>query len=103
MTRTIRVTPYAQAEVLQAADWYDTQRPHWGQLFLEAYLQTIEHIRWNPNSYQRVGRACRRAVMLRFPFIVVYRITDDTIDIIGVLPTRASPAQLSTRVEDTSH
>jgi hypothetical protein len=46
-----------------------------------------------------VGRheAIRRAVLHRFPFVVVYQIGDETITVLAVMPSRASSAVAALR------
>ena len=69
---TVHLRPEAEADVSDAARWYEAQRSGLGSEFLDEVLRTLSSISEYPDPYPRVSGDVRRAVMRRFPFGVFY-------------------------------
>ena len=80
----------ARSEIANAAIWYEGQGIGLGAEFLRAVDVTISSIQHNPEQYQRVRGRTRRAVLRRFPYSVVYVLTDDEIVVVGCVHGRLS-------------
>ncbi len=91
MTIAVYVRPEAQADIEQASDWYERQRPGLGGDFLDEVLDTFDRVAENPQSYPVVHRQTRRAVIHRFPFGAFYRIEDDAIMVLAVMHGSRNP------------
>ena len=57
---------------LEAAIWYDNERPGLGDEFVAEFEQCMMRIAADPNSYSIVRNKVRRALMHRFPYSVYY-------------------------------
>lgn len=88
---TLTIHPAALTEAETAARWYEDSRPGHGMTFRREVDQVIGRIGDHPAGYQLLGDRFRRAFLRRFPFVVVYRIVADEIEIIAIVPTRADP------------
>ncbi len=66
------LTPDAHADVLLAAEQYDSQRPNLGLAFLDEFQRTTSLIREAPLLSTLVDAPVRRALMGRFPFGVFF-------------------------------
>jgi hypothetical protein len=66
------LTPDAHADILHAADYYNTQRPGLGFDFLNEFEDTISLIREAPLLFTVVDAPIRRALVHRFPYGVFY-------------------------------
>lgn len=95
MTRPIELTERALAEAAAAAEWYESRRPGHGRAFRLEFDHALSSIADHPEGYQAINERFRRAFLRRFPFVVVYRILPDLVEITGVLPTRSDPTVLS--------
>ena len=73
----------AHADVLQAADYYNTQSPGLGFDFLDEFEDTISLIREAPLLFTVVDAPIRRALVRRFPYgVFCVPSSDDTPDVV---------------------
>jgi plasmid stabilization system protein ParE len=87
----------ARSEIAEAADWYEGQNVGLGAEFLRAVELAISSIGRNPEQYQRIRGRLRRAVLRRFPYSVVYVLSDDEIIIVGCTHGRRDPKRWQER------
>jgi toxin ParE1/3/4 len=86
----IRTHDEAEQELLDAAAWYDEQRPGLGERFLAAYEHAVERLPDMPRLHARVpgmpsGREIRHTMTPGFPYVVVYEVLkDDDLVILAV-------------------
>lgn len=64
------IRPEANAEIHEAAHWYDASRPGLGHDFLRAFRAATDPLRRNPLHYQIVFEEMRRVLLRRFPYSV---------------------------------
>ncbi len=87
------VTPDAHADVLQAAEHYNAQRPNLGLDFLDEFEHATSLIRETPLLATLIDPPIRRALLKRFPYGVFY--TPGTLDepdvIVAVVDLRQEP------------
>lgn len=84
-----RVLPDAEAEMLSAALWYEGQRSGLGEEFYYQILATIEAIGRDPERfpvYEASTDTCERhrALVKRFPYVVIYEIFDGSVLIVAI-------------------
>ena len=85
------VRPEAQADLIEARDWYTRQRAELGDEFVDAAEELLEQIRAAPESYAQALKNVRRAKVRRFPYVVYYRILDDRTEVLAVLHGSRDP------------
>lgn len=87
----------ALAEIEAAAATLDEVRPGHGTAFRHEVDAIFDAVKQYPRLYQRVGlhETIRRAVLHRFPFVIVYQIGDETITVLAVMPSRAKPTKVT--------
>jgi plasmid stabilization system protein ParE len=98
MNRRLRLRRAAKADIDSAFDWYELQTVGLGADFLEALNICLTQIQQNPFLYPIVHRETRRAVLRRFPYSVLYLVTDNSIIVIGCFHARRNPATWLGRV-----
>ena len=91
-----RVLTAAELEVIEAAVWYDEQRPNLGDEFLQELAGAFERIRTDPLLFGRLeqfaGRdEVRRCLVSRFPYVVIYRYQPEETLVIAVSHVRRKP------------
>lgn len=91
MTRTIIVTPAAEADIAEATNWYDAFGLPLSASFRQALDLILQHIADYPDAHTRVTRGLRRALVHGFPHGVFYRQTENAIEVIAVLHTSRHP------------
>lgn len=79
MIRAVRFEPEAHEELYAAAQWYEEQRPNLGVELVEAVESTLRRIAEAALSFPIVTEppVVRRALVSRFPYAIVYTVTDD--------------------------
>lgn len=65
----------AVADVAEARDWYDLQRPGLGDEFIDAVDSAVDSILEFPDAHPIAYRSSRRFLLARFPYCLYYRVT----------------------------
>jgi toxin ParE1/3/4 len=82
--RQLRFNPLAEAEVFEAARWYEDRSPGLGAAFVDAVHDATTMVLASPKRW-RLVRGTRRYLMGRFPFAVVYRETaEEAVEVVAV-------------------
>jgi plasmid stabilization system protein ParE len=73
----LRLDPRADAEIREAAAWYERQRVGLGIEFIAAIDAAVQRIRQQPQRYSRLETLpeeenIRRLLLDRFPYAVIY-------------------------------
>jgi plasmid stabilization system protein ParE len=72
-------TQAARADLVDAIRWYNTHAPHVVPQFRDALRAAMIRIAENPKEFPPALRDTRRALLSRFPYILVFRETHDAI------------------------
>lgn len=93
MTRPIRMSERASAELYEAVRWYETQRPGLGADLFDAVSHTLNFVESNPQAGAAISADAqtRRIIVRRFPYQVVYRIRPAEIVIVAVAHLKRRP------------
>ncbi len=97
MSLEVHLRPEAEADIEEAARWYEKQREGLGQDFLDELLFAIDTISENPHIFPVVHRHTHRAIIHRFPFGVYYRVEDDLIVIVAAMHGSRHPRRWKQR------
>jgi len=73
----IRFHPEADAELMSAARFYETQQKDLGKRFLASVQGALNKIQVNPLLYHEIEDGVRRCLTMTFPFGIVFRIMPD--------------------------
>ena len=87
MDRQLIVRQEAEADIANAALWYDNREPGLGLEFLYEVNSAIVRALKNPEAFTRVRRnpTVRRVLTRRFPYRVFFIVRTDAIIIFSVL------------------
>ncbi len=94
---TVTLRPEAEADIEDAARWYEERRKGLGDEFLDEVIHTLGSVEENPDLYARVHDEVRQAVTHRFPFAVLYIVDDDHAVVVAVMHARRNPAEWKSR------
>ena len=89
--RNLVLRPAVRADVVEAARWYEEQAEGLGADFLRAVDVAVATIQHNPLQYQQIYGRARRARLRRFPYAVIYYVSDDEIVIVNCIHGRRDP------------
>jgi plasmid stabilization system protein ParE len=98
MSLPIRLLPEARAEFDNDVDRYELQQPGLGLDFVAKVRDVFRRIAANPRLHAVVYRDVRKAVVKRFPYIVLYREDAGEVIVVSVFHTSRDPADWQTRV-----
>ena len=92
MTREVILHPEAETEILQALDWYAERSALAVRAFVYELNGVLLRAARTPDTWPRAFGDNRRIVFPHFPFSLVYRSYDDTIEVIAVAHQRRRPS-----------
>ncbi len=92
MSLPVVFRPQAEAEFEEAQSWYEGCARGLGQEFVTCVQATIEAVRRNPDQFRRVDGDVRRAVVRRFPYVILYLADPESVAIVAVFHTSRDPA-----------
>ena len=96
--RNLTILPEAEQDAAQAYVWYEKQEPGLGEEFLRCVDACIHFIRRNPEIYGVVHENYRRAVVRRFPYVIFYEYSDNTIIVYSVFHCSQDPKKWRSRL-----
>lgn len=87
MNRRLIIRPEAEADILDAAVWYEMRDPDLGLAFTSEIQVSIERALHAPLTHLRLREDphVRRILVRRFPYRVVYIVRADAIVVFAVL------------------
>jgi plasmid stabilization system protein ParE len=91
--RRLRVAPEAEAEAGAAALWYETKRAGLGADFVATIDAALEGILAAPEAFPRwhPDRPFRRCVVARFPFVIFFIVSEQTVEVLAVAHAKRRP------------
>jgi plasmid stabilization system protein ParE len=81
----------AEAEINEAADFYDIKSPGLGSAFIDEIDHAIRHIIKFPDATPVVAAQVRKKVLLRFPYSMLYSVSSDEIRVLAVAHQKRRP------------
>lgn len=82
--KTLRFHPKADREITEAREWYKAHSDVAAQAFALELDHAISRIREAPFRYPVGRRGERQLVLARFPYTILYRVTDSDIFVTAV-------------------
>jgi plasmid stabilization system protein ParE len=89
--RSVGIHPAALDEANAAAEWYGNRSRGAADAFLSELERTIDLISQHPEQYQSHELGTRRAMLHKFPYLIVFREGTGGIEIIAVAHARRKP------------
>lgn len=88
----IELSPAAQIDFDDAADWYGSYSDELRITFIAAIDAALELVRRSPASFPVVsGTQVRRAIVRKFPYIILFTLQSDHIFIYSIFHTSRNP------------
>lgn len=94
---SVRLLPDAIAEAKAAYEWYAERNPSAANAFISELDHGISQIQNSPERWTIHLRGTRKFLLRRFPYGVVYRINQSTIQVIAVAHGRRRPGYWKSR------
>lgn len=87
----LTVDPEASSELRDAATWYEGERAGLGDRFLDAIAVTVERIAEGPHRFPAVGSGLRRALVTRFPHMIIFIAEQERVHIVAFAHAKRRP------------
>jgi plasmid stabilization system protein ParE len=81
----------AEAELNEAADFYDLEHPGLGNLFLDDVERAIEAILQHPKAAPLVRGGVRKKPLVKFPYSLLYSVRPNEIRLLAVAHQKRRP------------
>lgn len=95
MSFAIVIQKEAQADVLQAFNYYEDKQLGVGEKFLEALQDRLRQVAVNPTHFGYIGedpkRVLRDVRLEKFPFLIVFEISGSTVVVYAIHNTYKHP------------
>jgi toxin ParE1/3/4 len=96
---SVRFLPEAREEFDRATDWYADRGQALARDFVARVREVIKSIAAHPQMHALIHGDVRKAVVTRFPYIVLYREEDNKLIVVSVFHTSRNPAEWQSRVD----
>ncbi len=87
----IEFHPEAEVEMLAAAQFYEQRAKNLGVTFLSEVEKSVHKISASPFLYPVLKRKVRRCLVQRFPYGILYVVTEDKIFVVAVMHVHRKP------------
>lgn len=84
-------TAAARADLDAALSWYEAHAPEIMPQFREALRAAVVRIAENPKQFLASSHQTRRALLRRFPYLVIFRETVHAVYVVAVFHTSRDP------------
>ena len=91
------IRPIAAAEIDEAYLWYEAQRIGLGEEFLAEVNGALDTIQEMPELYAVVHRDTRRAMLVRFPYSLLYRLVNKQVIVVACFHGKRDPRRWQSR------
>ena len=90
----------AEDDIFDAYQWYEQQQSGLGEEFIDSLDQAKISILRNPSSYRLWYKKKVRGFLTdRFPFVILYILEKDSINVISVFNTNRNPFEWKKRLK----
>lgn len=85
MTRRVSIREAAEADLREAHEWYETQRPGLGDEFLVSIAEALTRLESDPERFPIYFRGFRRVLTKRFPYRLFFQTAGETVIVFRIL------------------
>ncbi len=95
----VQFHPDATIELIEAAHFYEERQQGLGDRLLDAVEEAIAFIRRHPTIWRPDEQGRRKYRVRRFPFLIIYKIKNNSIYILAIAHTSRRPGYWKKRHE----
>lgn len=85
------IKPRAVQVAKEAFDWYEEQQLGLGELFFQELNNCYDRAESWPNSYAKIKRNYRQAILKTFPYVIVFEVIKTDVIVYAVFHTSRKP------------
>lgn len=98
--RHVEFTNSAKADFVAAFSWYEGRQPGLGESFRRSIEALLSLIARRPDGFPRVDERFRRAVVRRYPYVLVFDFDSERCIVHAVFHTAMQPSRLHARLRN---
>jgi plasmid stabilization system protein ParE len=98
MQHRVRFHPAAVEDAEGGAAWYARRSPRTAERFLDELDRVIDVIAADPDRFPELIVGVRRALFHRFPYYVVFRVTEGNVEVLAIAHGKRRPRFWESRV-----
>ena len=98
MSRGAALTELARDDIRKARRWYRSLHPLLERDFVRSVRTCVDRIVEFPEAHPLVHPNVRKALVGRFPYLVLYRYAAGSVVLIAVFHARRDPVELANRL-----
>lgn len=91
MYYSLEIRPLAALEIIEAYDWYESQKEGLENEFLQELESFHSNLLQNPLSHSYYDKPVRQGKLARFPYNVVYEVIEFKIVVYSVFMNKQDP------------
>lgn len=99
MAKPLRFHPDVAKDLESAANWYDAISTELGNRFRATVDAGFDAVESRAESFGFVDRPLRAARINRFPYLILFELTENTIEVLGVFHSASNPEKWRKRKE----
>lgn len=88
MPLEIKLHPAAVQEATEARQWYLDRSPNAALAFAEALDLAVQQLAEHPNRWAKYPHGTRHLTLIKFTYVVVYRVAESVIEVVAVAHER---------------
>ena len=88
----------SEQELIDTFSFYEEQLEGLGNLFLNEFNKTIKIILKHPTLWMKIGKRTRRALIKKFPYLILYIFENDIIHLTCIAHQHRSPEYYINRI-----
>lgn len=92
MIETVIFRPAAEADLKEAHGWYEARESGLGKDLVRRVEDCVQLIRRHPEIFPAVHEQIRQGVVKRFPYTILYLISEGSVIVIAVFHASRDPA-----------
>jgi plasmid stabilization system protein ParE len=96
--RILTIEPEAEAEITDAAAWYDERGKQLQARFLAAVSAALDDVQQRPEQYQIVHGRARRIMVPGFPYALFYLASEREVSVVACFHSSRDPKQWQARL-----
>lgn len=93
MSYKVVVKEEAFKDAVEATDWYDKKQIGLGERFWENTWSNLKYLEQYPLSHQFKYKENRELLIKDFPYVIVYRVENNTVIILAVASCKQHPSK----------
>jgi len=103
MTFNLIVSLPAETDIEEIIEWYGNENKDLSREFVRILEQTFEQVTANPFLFQQVFEDYRIVNTAKFPYKIIYRISENKVIVLAVIHHKRNPAGTSVCWREVSH